>query len=595
MQSGKCHIYQVFTRLFGNTQTHNHSWGTLKQNGVGKFSDFTPCALEQIKALGITHIWYTGVLHHATPTDYQRFGITNDHPAIVKGRAGSPYAIKDYNSVDPDLADNPAQRNQEFSQLIERTHQARLKVIIDIVPNHVARCYQGLNNPQHVVDFGHNDDTSVAYQRDNNFYYLPDEAFQLPEFPTRYRPSGGEAHSQLSVPFKEEPAKWTGNGAARAQPSFDDWFETVKINYGIKPDGSQDFTPLDDAFRHRSYAQHLAFWDKQSLPDSWYKFADIVCHWLAQGVDGFRFDMAEMVPVEFWSYLNSLIKTQRADTVLIAEIYQPDRYEDYIGLGKMDYLYNKVGLYDLLRSIVQGTASTSQIGALEWQQRKMAAHFVNFLENHDEQRIASPAFAGDAKRACPAMLVACTLSPAAMLIYFGQEVGEPANENAGFGQPSRTSIFDYVGVPHHQRWMNQGRFDGGLLNHNELELRQFYQRLLNLTLQSPAMQGDYHDLYAANYAQFDELQHRLFAFARSAPSQIVIIAVNFDHQHSKRINLSLPQTLVKHWPQNSDGLSLYDHLNDVRYPLNLNHDGAYVSVEFTPLFCGYLELIKEPA
>ena len=134
-------VYQVFTRLFGNTQNSSLPWGTVEENGVGKFSDFTHEALSAIKELGVSHIWYTGVPHHALINDYSEFGISNDHPAVVKGRAGSPYAVKDYYSVNPDLADNPAQRQEEFAALLERSHAHGLKVIIDIVPNHVARCY----------------------------------------------------------------------------------------------------------------------------------------------------------------------------------------------------------------------------------------------------------------------------------------------------------------------------------------------------------------------------------------------------------------------------------------------------------------------
>ena len=165
-------IYQVFTRLFGNQNTQNKPWGTLEENGVGKFNDFDDKALKEIRELGVSHIWYTGVLHHAMVTDYTSYGISNDDPDVVKGRAGSPYAVKDYYNVDPDMAVDPAKRMEEFEALIERTHKNGMKVIIDIVPNHVARKYEGKNNPEGVTDFGANDDTSVAYAKDNNFYYV---------------------------------------------------------------------------------------------------------------------------------------------------------------------------------------------------------------------------------------------------------------------------------------------------------------------------------------------------------------------------------------------------------------------------------------
>ncbi|WP_372649767.1 alpha-amylase family glycosyl hydrolase, partial [Draconibacterium sp.] len=213
---GKYVVYQVFTRLFGNTNTTNKPWGTIEENGVGKFNDFTDRALEEIKSMGVTHIWYTGVPHHDVITDYTEYGISNDDPDVVKGRAGSPYAVKDYYNVNPDLAIDPANRLAEFEALIERTHKHGMKVIIDIVPNHVARNYQSISKPEEVSDFGENDDTSVEYKRDNNFYYIPGEAFQVPEFLNGYQPLGGDDHPLSDGKFDENPAKWTGNGARLA-------------------------------------------------------------------------------------------------------------------------------------------------------------------------------------------------------------------------------------------------------------------------------------------------------------------------------------------------------------------------------------------
>ena len=119
-------VYQVFTRLFGNTNTTNKPWGTIEDNGVGKFNDFTAKALKEIKDLGVSHIWYTGVPHHAIIRDYTKYGIDNDDPDVVKGRAGSPYAVKDYYNVNPDLAVNVENRLEEFESLIKRTHEAGL-------------------------------------------------------------------------------------------------------------------------------------------------------------------------------------------------------------------------------------------------------------------------------------------------------------------------------------------------------------------------------------------------------------------------------------------------------------------------------------
>ena len=133
MQDNKFVIYQVFTRLFGNNNTRLTPNGDKATNGCGRMADFTTKALEEIKALGATHIWYTGIIEHATQTDYRRHGIRPDHPAVVKGKAGSPYAIKDYYDVDPDLATSVPERVKEFENLVKPTHKAGLKVIMDFV------------------------------------------------------------------------------------------------------------------------------------------------------------------------------------------------------------------------------------------------------------------------------------------------------------------------------------------------------------------------------------------------------------------------------------------------------------------------------
>ena len=246
--ANKTVVYQVFTRLFGNTNTTNKPWGTIEENGVGKFNDFTDKALEEIKELGVTHMWYTGVPHHDVIKDYTKYGIPNDDPDVVKGRAGSPYAVKDYYNVNPDLAVNVENRLGEFKALIERTHKAGMKVIIDIVPNHVARNYHGLTNPEGVEDFGASDDKTKTYDVNNNFYYNPGKKFKVPEFLNDYLPLGGEKHPLSDKKFTEIPAKWTGNGSRLSQPHFNDWYETVKVNYGVSPNGQIDFNELPDGY-----------------------------------------------------------------------------------------------------------------------------------------------------------------------------------------------------------------------------------------------------------------------------------------------------------------------------------------------------------
>ncbi|MEY3018107.1 MAG: hypothetical protein RL336_1242, partial [Pseudomonadota bacterium] len=285
-------VYQIFTRLFGNKTTLNKPWGTIEENGVGKFNDINDNALASLADLGVTHIWYTGILHHATATDYRAYGISLDDPDVIKGRAGSPYAIKDYYQVAPDLAVDVNARMAEFEALVARTHKHGLKVIIDIVPNHVARHYQSLGKPEGIEDLGENDDTSMAYARDNNFYYVPDSTFSVPNKP--YQDLGGDSHPMLDGEFKEAPAKWTGNGSRAPQPGVWDWYETVRINYGVKPDGSYDFPTLPAEYAAKSIEEHAAFWEHKDVPNSWKKYRDIIHFWMDKGVDGFRFDVAEL-------------------------------------------------------------------------------------------------------------------------------------------------------------------------------------------------------------------------------------------------------------------------------------------------------------
>lgn len=583
-RQGKPVVYQVFTRLFGNTNSSNQPWGTVEQNGVGKFSDFTPKALEAIKSLGTSHIWYTGVPHHAVINDYTDFGISNDDPDVVKGRAGSPYAVKDYYNVNPDLADNPQKRLEEFEALIERTHAAGMKVIIDIVPNHVARDYHSLSAPEGVSDFGANDDTSVQYARDNNFYYVVGEAFQVPTA-DNYKPLGGEPHPLSDGKFDEFPAKWTGNGARAAQPDINDWYETVKVNYGVKPDGTYDFPLLPDDYSQKPIEEHAAFWQGKDLPDSWYKFRDIAHYWIEKGVDGFRFDMAEMVPVEFWSFLNSSIKQKAPNTFLLAEVYQPDKYRDYLHKGKMDYLYDKVGFYDTLKAIMQGKGKVSDLVRTHKEVSDIAPHMLHFLENHDEQRIASSDFAGSAEKGKPALAVSALISSSPTLLYFGQDVGEDGSEETGFGDPTRTSIFDYVGVPAHQRFMNDGKFDGGQSTKEEKELHKFYKRVMSIAATNPAIVGEYQSLHALNLGvENSAYSEQQFTFARVQDDHGFVVIANFSDAPVGEIEFTVPASVLG---ANNKTISLEPLLShggislekdDVNYRASLSLDGLETKV-----------------
>lgn len=514
-------IYQLLVRLFGNQDTTNRYYGSITENGVGKFNDITDLALDSIKALGITYIWYTGVLEHATMTDYSTEGIRQDDPDVVKGRAGSPYAVKDYYDVDPDLAVHIPDRMAEYENLIKRTHCHGLKLLMDFIPNHVARTYHSDSKPDSVTDFGAKDDTSLAFSPGNDFYYLPHTTFKVP---AGVDGGGPEYKSALKDHhFKESPAKATGNNVFRPDPSIDDWYETIKLNYGVDMEhgGVKHFKPL---------------------PPVWLKMRDILLFWAAKGVNGFRCDVAEMVPVEFWHWVIGTVKQKYPDLIFIAEAYSPEKYVDYIQYGGFDYLYNKVGLYDALKPLIKNDpdADVNRIVEVMRSQEAIGSHMLNFLENHDEERLASSKFAGSPVYSIAAMGLAATISTGPVLIYFGQELGEKAENAEGFGaDDGKTTIFDYWGVPAVQHWANHGKYDGAGLTDAQLELRTFYKNLLSIA-------GGHTAITTGKYQAVtgDGWNNRQFGFFRFDQKQCLLILSNFDRRHSLKGSISLPRQLV---------------------------------------------------
>jgi glycosidase len=526
MSSHKFIIYQLLPRLFGNKNPTNKFYGSVEDNGVGKLNDITNKALTEIKAMGFSHVWYTGVIEHATMTDHSAYGIKPDDPDVVKGRAGSPYAIKDYYDIAPDLAVDVEFRISEFKELVGRSHKSGLKVIIDFVPNHVARTYASDVKPDDVRDFGEDDDNTLHFSPDNDFYYIPGQPFVVPG---GYHPGGDEFTSPLKDgKFYEFPAKATGNDVFNAAPSINDWFETIKLNYGVYY--------LDGK---KSYFDHI--------PPLWHKMHHILSYWAQMGVDGFRCDMIEMVPVEFWAWLIPKMKTAYPDLIFIGEAYDKNQYYSYIQNGGFDYLYDKVGLYDAIRRLTcnEPGASTWEINAV-WNNHYSGIdqHMLRFMENHDEQRIASRFFAGDAALAIPGMIVSATLSTGPVMIYSGQEVGEPAEGACGFsGDDGRTTIFDYWGVPAHQQWMNNGAFDGANLSSVQKELRGFYSRLLNIVKDNEALSsGAFYELMIANEHQpgFDTM---LYIYVRYTAQQRILLICNFNRAE-RAINIKLPEELL---------------------------------------------------
>ena len=482
-------IYQIFTRLYGNKNETRKQGGTIEENGCGKLNDFTPAVLKRISQMGVSHVWYTGVIRHATMTDYSAYGIPRQHPAVVKGRAGSPYAITDYYDVDPDLAVDVDQRMQEFEQLVERTHKAGMKVVIDFVPNHVARQYKSICKPRRVKDLGAGDNPEMGFDPQNNFYYCPGQRFS-PYF---------DLYHGEQEPYTEEPAKATGNDCFNNAPGQNDWYETVKLNYGV------DY-----------YAGRVGHFDP--VPDTWQKMTDILLFWAAKGIDGVRCDMAEMVPAEFWAYATAKVKAKYPELLFIGEVYNPGEYRHYIASG-FDYLYDKVGMYDTMFQIIRGQQSTQAITGAWQATDDISQHMLYFLENHDELRIGSDFFAADGRKAVPALVVNALMQQNPFMLYAGQEYGEHGMDQEGFsGRDGRTTIFDYWSVDTLTRAAKKQ------LTADEQALYDIYKKVLTIARKEKAVaEGLCYDLMYVN-----QQYHRQYMFMRKAKGSVLLVVANFD-------------------------------------------------------------------
>lgn len=492
-------VYQMIPRIYGNDNLTNKFAGTYAENGSGKMNDVTPEALASIKELGVTHVWYTGILQQGTKTDWSEYGVPRQNPDIIKGEAGSPYAISDYYGVNCELAVDPAKRMEEFEALVKRTHEAGMKVMLDFIPNHVAREYKSVMGV--AEDFGASDDVTKAFDPQNNFYYMPGQELDM-------------SNILKKTTYKESPAKASGNDVFTNKPSVDDWYETIKLNYGVDyTDGSKHFDPI---------------------PSTWNKMVDILKYWAAKGVDGFRCDMVFMVPVEFWNYAIAAVKADYPNQVFVAEIYDPTIYVSYVEEGGFDYLYDKVELYDTIRTVVDGRRPASIIASvfdLPTYNSSAATHMLNFLENHDEQRIASDFFGKSAQAGIPALAVSALCNSNPFMIYYAQELGEESMDAEGFqGADGRTTIFDYWGLKKLKDFRAVG-YDGSKLAPEIKSIRDQYIKLMKVaTTSDAALNGEFIDLYKYNKENPCLNTDVVYAFARKSAKETMIVAANFSDE-----------------------------------------------------------------
>lgn len=510
-------IYQMFTRLFGNKNTNRRVNADLSENGVGKFNDIDTATLKRIKKLGATHVWFTGVLRHGTATDYSLYGIPKNHPAVIKGKAGSPYAIVDYYDVDPDMAVNVEKRMSEYESLIARTHKAGMKVVMDFVPNHVAREYHSICCPEGVRDLGADDNKDWHFGTQNNFYYCWGQPFE-PQFDIAHDSDG-----KAVLPYEEFPAKATGNDVFSARPGKNDWYETVKLNYGI------------DYCNAGGRSEHFYGIDGNPVSDTWHKMTEILMFWASKGVDAFRCDMAEMVPSAFWDHATRRVKAKYPDITFIGEVYNPAQYHEYIASG-FDYLYDKVGMYDTVRAVACGYCGAHNI-TRQWQATEdIKQHMLYFLENHDEQRIASDFFAGNARKGIPALIVSALLQQNPFMLYAGEEFGERGMDAEGFsGTDGRTTIFDYWCVD----TIRRGYYARKEMTKEEKALEKIHSQVLNIAIAEKAItDGLFYDLMYVNPSSEHFDAERQYAFIRKADNEMILIVANFsDEQREVKVNI----------------------------------------------------------
>ena len=560
-------IYQVLPRLFGNKNTTRKENGTIEENGCGKLNNFDDAVLARIHDMGFTHIWYTGVIRHATQTNYSSYGIPIQHAEVVKGKAGSPYAITDYYDIDPDLAENVSMRMSEWESLIERTHKAGMKVIMDFVPNHVAREYHSIRKPAGVRDLGEDDDKNMHFSTRNNFYYtwgdldLNDVRQSKPQV-IPYN----DQDAAIYEPYEESPAKATGNDRFDNRPGRNDWYETVKLNYGI------DYCDAGG----RSY--HY-----EPIPSTWGKMTDILLYWASKGVDGFRCDMAEMVPTAFWSYATQILKSRYPGIVVIGEVYDPAQYRNYVKAG-FDYLYDKVGMYDCLRGVIRGERPAASI-THEWQVvDDIRDHMLYFLENHDEQRIASDFFCGDAQKAIPAAAMSLFFQKNPFMLYSGQEFGERGMDKEGFsGVDGRTTIFDYWSpgtLSHAYQTLHGAAVKKYALTAEQKALAAQYRQMLRLANEEKAIrEGDTFDLMYVNPGS-DHFDPRTnFAFLRKKDDEALLVVLNFS-QEARQLGVCIPGHAFDFMHLPEEEVAVSELWTGAKSKVELKKDGIFpVSIE----------------
>jgi glycosidase len=290
---------------------------------------------------------------------------------------------------------------------------------------------------------------------------------------------------------------------------------------------------------------------------------DIVKFWASMGVDGFRCDMVELVPASFMKWLIAEVKKEYPSVIFIAEVYKKDLYIEYVrGVG-FDFLYDKSGLYDTLRSVVEKNVDDNGMPVDLWQSAigitrswqflgDLQPYMLNFLENHDEQRFGSDFFGRDAKNTFAPLYVSLFLNTAPFMIYFGEEVGERGMEEEGFsGRDGRTTIFDWWSVSSVRRLrkvieskaymsMDVKTLVKAGMKKEEAEVFVKFAEATRLASSDLAVtKGTTYDLCYCNFSSdgFDKNRH--FAFLRDYEDHTILFVCNFSNREAD-IKLTIP-------------------------------------------------------
>lgn len=530
-------IYQLFVRHFSNMESHGVEGGSRNSNGCGTFNGITDKALREISRMGFTHVWLTGVLRHATQTSYPN--LPAQPKSIVKGLAGSPYAVVDYFDVDPDLASGPERRMEEFVALVKRCRSVGLVPLMDFIPNHVSRAYR-VNDGIH-DDFGKGDDVHTFFAPNQGYFYLTSNC--LGDGPPLRLPDG-VFDGELTF------GRVTGNNSISWHPSQSDWYETVKLNYGYN--FMAGFSSL----------RLLPNWTspKQRVPKTWQIMDDVLSFWQDKGIGGFRCDMAQMIPMAFWKWAISRARVRLSDVFFMAEAYNDhmkttpdDPCEALLDAG-FNAVYDS-GCYHLAQNIYTENNWANDFDGLFRSNPKYMTHGVRYVENHDETRLCSPlSWRGVGSTVFPAIITLVYASGSGpVLVYNGQEVGEKAEGPGGFGgHDGRTSIFDYTCLPQLQEWVADGRFDANLLPKDSFRVRDFHCRLLPLMQHSALARGDFYGLNWANMKnttfgrepQEDTSGHWVYAMLRhdAHDKTTVLVVGNLSPEiNFYNLHISIPQ------------------------------------------------------